>query len=239
MSTPALRVGIIQSSYLPWRGYFDFIDDVDLFIFLEDVEYSRGTWRNRNRIKTANGLQWLTVPVHHHMGMLIQEVDIDYKLGWVDKHIASLRQSYGKAPHFDRYAQPVFDILARRPRTISELNVALTREIMRMLEIRTPTRLSSEIRADGRKDERVLSLLKAVGATHYLSGPAAKDYIVPSRFADAGIGLAYKSYAYEPYPQLHGAFEGQVTALDLLFNCGSESRLLLKSKATNEEVSTA
>jgi hypothetical protein len=236
MSAPELRVGIIQSSYLPWRGYFDLIDDVDLFIFLEDVEYSRGTWRNRNRIKTPQGLRWLTVPVHHRLGMLIQEVEIDYKLGWVDKHIASLRQSYGKAPHFGRYADPVFDILARRLRTISELNIALTRELMRMLAIGTPTRLSSEMQAGGQKDERVLSLLRAAGATHYLSGPAARDYIVPARFAEAGITLSYKSYQYAPYPQLHGAFEGQVTVLDLLVNCGPESAQLLKSSVPNEAV---
>jgi hypothetical protein len=234
MSAPALRVGIIQSSYLPWRGYFDLIDDVDLFIFLEDVEYSRGTWRNRNRIKTPQGLRWLTVPVHHRMGMLIQDVEIDYKLGWVDKHIASLRQSYSKAPHFERYANPIFDILARRLRTISELNVALTRELMRMLAIDTPTRLSSDIQASGQKDERVLSLLRAMGATHYLSGPAAKDYIVPARFAETGIALSYKSYQYTPYPQLHGVFESQVTVLDLLFNCGPESAKHLKSGVPNE-----
>jgi hypothetical protein len=239
MSAPELRVGIIQSSYLPWRGYFDLIDDVDLFIFLEDVEYSRGTWRNRNRIKTAQGLQWLTVPVHHRMGMLIQEVEIDYKLGWVDKHIASLRQSYGKAPHFERYADPVFDILARRLRTISELNIALTRELMRMLAIDTPTRLSSDVPAGGKKDERVLNLLRAVGATHYLSGPAAKDYIVPARFADAGIGLSYKSYQYAPYSQLHGTFEGQVTVLDLLFSCGPEAAQHLKSEVPNEMATVA
>ena len=231
MNTDATRrVGIIQSSYLPWRGYFDLIDDVDLFIFLEDVQYSRGTWRNRNRIKTAQGLIWLTVPVHHKADTLIQEVEIDYRRSWVDKHVGSLRQHYGRAPYFGDYCQPIFDLLASRMPTISQLNVALTREIMRMLAITTPTRLSSEFAAAGRKDERVVSLLRAAGASEYLSGPTAKGYIDPRRFEKAGIRLAYKTYDYGDYPQLYGPFEGTVSVVDLLFNCGPQARSHLKSR---------
>ena len=226
----ARRVGIIQSSYLPWRGYFDLIDEVDLFIFLEDVQYSRGTWRNRNRIKTAHGLMWLTVPVHHKAYTVIQDVEIDHRRNWVDKHLGSLRQHYGKAPYFGHYCQPIFDLLASRMSTISQLNVALTREIMRMLSITTPTRLSSEFAATGRKDERVVSLLRSAGATEYLSGPTAKGYIDPHRFERAGIRLAYKTYDYGDYPQLYGPFEGAVSVVDLLFNCGPRSRSYLKSK---------
>lgn len=234
MSEPRLRVGIIQSSYIPWRGYFDLIDDVDLFIFLEDVRYSHGTWRTRNQIKTPQGLLWLTVPVHHDSQTLIQDVDIDYRHRWVDKHIGSLRQHYGKAPYFALYSQPVFDILASRLKTLSALNIALSRQIMSMLGIRTDTRLSSEFSATGQKDDRLLNLLRAAGATLYLSGPTAKAYIDPARFADAGIGLSYKTYEYAEYSQLYGAFQGQVSVLDLIFNCGPESRQHLKSKYPNE-----
>jgi hypothetical protein len=234
MSAPALRVGIIQSSYLPWRGYFDLIDDVELFIFLEDVQYSHGTWRNRNRIKTPQGRLWLSVPVHHHSHSLIQEVEIDYRHRWVDKHVASLRQHYGRAPHFHTYCEPIFEILAGGERSLSVLNIALTRRIMGMLGISTETRLSSEFAAAGAKDDRVLAILRACGATRYLSGPAAKSYLEPRRFTEANVSLAYKTYDYAEYPQLYGAFEGQVTVLDLLFNCGPESRRHLKSRTPNE-----
>lgn len=228
------RIGIIQSSYIPWRGYFDLIDDVDLFVVLDDVQYSKGTWRNRNRVKTPNGSLWLTVPVTHELVTLIRDVEIDYRRGWVDKHVATLRQSYGRAPFFREYAEPFFDLLAKKYRTISELNVAAMALLAASLGITTPIRMSSDYAAGGRKEERVLAILEACGATAYLSGPAAKSYIDPGNFARRGIALEYKSYDYPEYRQLHGPFEPQVTVLDLLFNCGPQSREYLKSRVPNE-----
>jgi WbqC-like protein family len=231
-----LCVGIVQSSYIPWRGYFDLVDDVDLLIFLDDVKYSHGSWRNRNSIKTPRGREWLSVPVMHDSATLIQDAEVDYRHRWIDRHIASLKQNYSRAPFFKSYSNELFDLLSSRPRTISELNVALTHAVMRSFDIRTPTRMSREFRASGKRLERVLALLAAAGASSYLSGPTAKVYIEPTQFAQRGLGLAYKSYVYEPYPQRFGPFEGQVTALDLLFNCGPQARGFLKSRAGNELV---
>lgn len=229
-----MRVGIIQSNYMPWRGYFDFIDDCDVFVFYDDVQYTHKDWRNRNRIKTNMGGLWLTVPVIHDRSTLIEQAQIDYNRDWVSKHIRSITLNYRKAPHFDHYADEFFDILRSRPPNISVLNVALCRTIMRQLGITTEIRMSSEFGIAGDKFERPLKILKAMGATEYLSGPAARPYTDQNAFRAAGIDLLFKAYDYPDYPQLHGAFEPNVSVLDLLFNCGPASRSYLKSRLPNE-----
>jgi hypothetical protein len=228
---------MIQSNYIPWRGYFDFIDDVDLFIFYDDVQYTHKDWRNRNKIKTPNGLMWLSVPVVHDSSTLIQDAQISYESRWVDKHIRSLAIEYGKSPFFKLCAEEFFGILRNRPRTISDLNVAACRWAMHKLDITTKTMMSSEVGVAGDKFDRPLEILKKLGATSYLSGPTAKNYTDPQKFKEAGIGLEFKTYVYKQYPQLHGAFEPHVTILDLLFNCGASSRSYLKSLVPNERVS--
>jgi len=229
-----VKVGIIQSSYMPWRGYFDFIDDVDLFIFYDDVKYTHRTWRNRNLIKTSNGLLWLSVPVIHGRDTLIQHAAIDYSSRWVDKHIRSLSLAYQKAPFFKAYADELFEILTRRLETISALNITICKWVLEKLSIRTALRMSSEFGVSGDKFERPLGILKRVGATSYLAGPTARPYTDPARFQEAGIQLEFKSYEYLDYPQLFGEFRANVTVMDLLFNCGEESMSFLKSVRPNE-----
>ena len=234
-----MRVGIIQSNYIPWRGYFDFIDDVDLFIYLDDVQYTSRDWRNRNKIKTSHGIIWLTVPVifsRNYIAIKIEDAKIDYSQKWVKKHTNSLRHGYSKAPYFKQYAAEFFEILNKGFETISELNVYINRWIMQKLDIKTEARMSSEFMAVGPKTDRLIDILRKVGATSYLSGPAAKSYIEVNKFRDAGISLEYKVYEYPEYPQLYGKFEPSVTVLDLLFNCGNESRKYLKSFKPNEKV---
>lgn len=225
---------MIQSSYIPWRGYFDFIDDCDLFLFYDDVQYSHRSWRNRNRIKTDRGPIWLSVPVSHDQDTLIEEARIDYSTRWWEKHVRSLTLAYQKTPHFGAYASGFFEILRSRPATISQLNVRTCRWVMAQLGIGTPTRMSSELAVGGDKFERPLRILQRLRATAYLSGPTAKPYTDPARFAAAGIALEFKVYDYGEYPQLHGAFEPQVSVLDLLFNCGPEARRHLKSRTPAE-----
>lgn len=225
---------MIQSNYIPWRGYFDFIDDCDLFIFYDDVKYTHKDWRNRNRIKTHAGVIWLSVPVIHNLETMIDNAAIDYSGRWIDKHARSLTLAYQKAPFFRDYAPLFLDILASKPRTVSQLNVTIIKWVMSILGIRTETKMSSAIGVTGDKFERPLAILKAIGATSYLSGPTARPYTDHARFREAGVGLEYKTYDYPEYPQLHGAFEMHVTVLDLLFNCGPESRRFLKSRRPNE-----
>lgn len=232
-----MRVGIIQSNYIPWRGYFDFIDEVDLFIFHDDLQYTKNDWRNRNKIKTDQGTIWLTVSVYNKSSsQLICDTAIDYSHGWNQKHINQLQQWYIKAPYFSEYRNEVFDILKHRFSTISDLNSTLCKWIMGKLDMKTPILLSSEFQPQGKKTERVMDILKKVGATTYLSGPAAKGYLEEDKFKHAGIDLEYKVYEYPEYPQLYGKFEPQVSVLDLIFNCGKESRKYLKSLKPNEKV---
>jgi len=230
-----MKVGMIQSNYIPWRGYFDFIDDCDLFVFYDDVQYTHRSWRNRNRIKTAAGAIWLSVPVIHDQGTLIQAARIDYSSRWLDKHVRSLTLAYQNAPYFDEYAGAFFEILRARPDTISELNVRICRWGMSQFDIRTQTRMSSEFGAQGDKFERPLRILQQLAATSYLAGPTAKPYTDVERFRSAGIALEFKSYDYPEYPQLWGAFEPDVSFLDLLFNCGPDARHYLKSRQPAEK----
>jgi hypothetical protein len=224
---------MIQSNYIPWRGYFDFIDDCELFVFYDDVQYTHKDWRNRNRIKTHAGPIWLSVPVIHDRSTIIQEAKIDYASRWVDKHIRTLGLAYGKAPYFGRYGERFFSILRQRPATISELNVLACKWVMEELGIRTQVRMSHEFGVHGDKYGRPLKILKHLGATSYLSGPSAMPYTDSVAFTESGIGLEFKVYDYPEYPQLHGAFEPNVSVLDLLFNCGPESRRYLKSRSPN------
>ena len=231
-----MRVGMIQSNYIPWRGYFDFIDDCDLFVFYDDVQYTHKDWRNRNRIKTSAGDAWLTVPVLHDRDTLVQDARIAYDTRWVDKHIRGLTLAYSRAAHFAPHADAFFGILRDRPETISALNVRACRWLMERFGIRTRTMMSSELDIAGDKFERPLRLLQALGATHYVTGPTALAYTSADAFRDAGIALEVKRYEYVDYPQLHGAFSGAVSALDLLFNLGDGARDVLKSVARNERV---
>ena len=233
-----MKVGIIQSNYIPWRGYFDFIDDVDLFIFYDDVQYSKRSWRNRNRIKIPNGLIWLTVPVliNPNEGTLIQNVKINYRLDWIKKHMDSIKFSYGRAPFFKMYSEDFFDILNQKFETISELNLNINKWIIEKFDIDTKIKMSSEFNGVGSKTDRLIDILTKARATSYLSGPAAKDYLEIEKFKKAGIDLEYKVYEYYEYPQRYGKFEPNVSVLDLLFNCGEDSKDYLKSLKPNEKV---
>jgi hypothetical protein len=232
-----VRVGVIQSNYIPWRGYFDFIRQVDLFVFHDDLQYTKNDWRNRNRIKTANGLRWLTVPVHYRrVEQRIDETTLDGSRDWAQDHLNQLEANYRKVSWYRRYQEPFAAILRRPHANISELNVELIRWLMGELGIRTPTVHSRELGLSGSKTARLIELLRKVRGTVYLSGPAARDYLELDRFREAGIGLEYKTYDYAAYPQAWGPFQGAVTVLDLLFNAGPDAPAHLASRTPNERV---
>jgi hypothetical protein len=220
-----MRVAISQSNYLPWKGYFDLIHHVDVFVFYEDVQYTKNTWRHRNRVKTAQGLRWLSVPVGAHIHRRLDEVVIR-DARWQRRHWRTLREAYARAPHFERHRAFLDEVYGRREwRSLSELNRFLIETIAReFLGMRTEFRCARDYAAEGRNEDRVLNLLRALGARCYVSGPAAKAYLHAERFADAGIELEWKDYSgYPEYPQLHGEFEHAVTILDLLFHAGPEA----------------
>ena len=228
------KVAIVQSNYIPWKGYFDLIHSVDEFILFDDVQYTRRDWRNRNLIKTPRGLEWLTIPVAAKGGYHQKICDtMVSNPGWGGKHWASLEHNYANAPHFERY-RPVFEPLYRQgERRLSALNHSFIRAICGILGIATHISWSMDYRPlqEG-KTERLVDLCKRAGAAEYLSGPAARDYIDAARFERAGIALRYYDYAgYPEYPQRFGKFEHGVSVLDLLFNTGPEAPRYMKSFA--------
>lgn len=228
------RIGIIQSNYVPWKGYFDFINSVDEFVLLDTVQYSHHDWRNRNRIKGKTGLQWLTVPVRV-TGKQAQPIDaVEVADGrWVDKHLASLRHTYARAPFFGEewpWVAATYDSL-RTERRLSVINRRLLAAICARLGITTPLidARSLSVYETG-KNERIIAICKALGATHYLSGPAAKDYIDSSIWLRNGIIVEYKSYeGYAEYQQAGDGFDHGVSILDVIFNAGPEAQRLSRS----------
>ena len=221
-----MRVVILQSNYLPWKGYFDLIHDADLFVFYDDLQYTKNDWRNRNRLKTPRGLEWLTIPVGKDERRLINEVALPADRAWAAQHWRLLEENYGAAPHFARYADFFREVYASRAWTrLSELNQHLIKAIAReFLGITAEFADSAQFGLKSAKQERVIELLKAVGARTYVSGPAAKDYLDPARFEAEGIGLVWKNYAgYPEYPQFHPPFEHAVSIVDLLFHTGPEA----------------
>lgn len=233
-----MKVGVIQSNYLPWRGYFDFIRSVDVFVFHDDLQYTKGDWRNRNRIKTAQGLRWLTVPVHYRRtAQLISETEIDYSRDWRTEHLRLIEAHLGKAPYIADVRAIVEPVFEAKPATISDLNISLIQGICGYLDIFTTLRHSADFHLTGAKTERLIHLLTALDATTYVSGPSAKSYLNETSFRDAGIELEYKSYVYDDYPQQWGSFEGAVSIVDLIANCGPAASELLKSEQPWEDES--
>ena len=222
-----MRCAIVQPSYIPWRGYFDLIRRSDVFVFFDDVQYDRRGWRNRNRIKTAEGSRWLTIPVHSRgaqiSGLPIHQVTMAGG-EWPRQHLETLHRAYRKAPFFETYAEWLERVYAAPPELLADFTIATTVELAGMLGI-TGTRFlrSSALNVSGRKTERLLAVLRQVGATEYLSGPSARAYIEEQQFEAAGIALEWMEYDYPEYSQLHGAFDPHVSVLDLLFMTGGRA----------------
>jgi hypothetical protein len=219
---------ILQPSYIPWRGFFDLIHRADVFVFYDDVQYDKHGWRNRNRIKTAAGSQWLTIPVSSKGnvtdGLLLADARITWTQDWPRKHATTLRQSYSRAPFFAHYAPLIDAFYATRHERLIDFTIETTLALAKALGI-THTRFvrSSELGVTGERTERLVRILEKVEATRYLSGPSAKDYIEPAVFAEAKIDLEYMVYDYPPYDQLHPPYDPQVSVLDLLFMKGPEA----------------
>ncbi|HKS25568.1 MAG TPA: WbqC family protein [Thermoanaerobaculia bacterium] len=222
-----MKCVILQPSYIPWRGYFDLIRRAGVFVFYDDVQYDTRGWRNRNRIKTPRGAQWLTIPVNAR-GAQTEHIAINriatVPEPWARKHFETLRLFYGAAPHFSDYLPWLERAYAEPPPLLADFTIATTIELAGMLGI-SGTRFwrSSELGVGGGKTERLVNIARHVGATSYLSGPSAKSYIEPERFAEAGIALEYMEYGYPEYPQLYPPYDPQVSVLDLLFMTGAEA----------------
>jgi len=220
------KIAIVQSNYIPWKGYFDLIASVDEFILYDDMQYTRRDWRNRNQIKTPQGIQWLTVPVQVRgkYDQKIRDTLIDGS-DWAGSHWKTLEQNYRRAPCYEDVAvwlKPLY--LTNSYDHISQLNRRLIVGVCHYLGIKTIISNSCDYKLINGKSERLADLCKQAGGTEYISGPSAKDYVEEGIFSDMNIKLTWFDYAgYPEYPQLWGEFAHGVTILDLLFNCGKDS----------------
>lgn len=223
-----MKCVILQPSYLPWRGYFHQIQKADLFVFYDDVQYDDRGFRNRNRVKTDSGLRWLTIPVYSQGVQIthtpIRDVRISWDRPWARKHWETIRHAYGRAPHFGRYADLLKGFYARRGEALADFTIELTVALAWELGL-TETRFmrSSSLAVAGTRTDRLLALLAAVGADHYISGPSARAYIEEDKLRAKGVSLEYMTYDYPEYEQLYPPYEPRVSILDLLFMKGPQA----------------
>ena len=222
-----MRCAVIQPSYIPWRGYFDIIRRVDLFIFYDDVQYDRRGWRNRNVVKSPHGPLWLTIPVHARNTQLdrtpINAIETD-GTAWARRHYDTLHHLYARAPHFRELRPWIEQLYASPPPLLADFTIEVTMAIATRLGLETHFLRSSALGATGTKSERVIRLLNKVGATHYLSGPSARHYLDQDLFASHGIALELMTYGYPEYRQLYPPYDPHVSILDLLFMTGNAAR---------------
>ena len=228
------KVAILQSNYIPWKGYFDIINSVDEFIIYDDVQYTVDDWRNRNKIKTKQGIQWISIPVvkKGRLEKKISEIKVA-DTRWAKKHWGTLTNAYAKTPHFKDYAYIIENLYLNKAAELeylSDINYLFISEINSMLGISTTIRWSSDFVLKGDRSERLLNICKETNADHYVSGRAASGYLDGKIFQDANIDIEWVDYSnYPEYEQLHECFTHEVSILDLLFNTGPNVRQYMKS----------
>ena len=221
------RIAIVQSNYIPWKGYFDLIASVDEFVLCDDVQFTRRDWRNRNRIKTSDGPKWLTVPVavKGKYGQAIKDTRIS-DVSWRENHWKNLYHAYSKAPNFSQYAARIEEVYQdASDEALSLINHRFLTAVCDLLGIDTEITWSMDYEARRGKSERLVDICGHAGASEYLSGPSARAYLDESLFEEAGVDVLWMDYeGYLEYDQLYPPFEHHVTVLDLLFHTGTKAR---------------
>jgi len=222
-------VSVHQPQYLPWLGYFDKIDRADVFVLLDNVQYKKNEWENRNRIKTPQGPQWLTVPVLYKFPQLISEVGINDRERWQHRQRQALLSNYRKAPHWP-LLEPFFaEIFSRSWETIAELNIHVVRELTTLLGITTPLHVASELPPfPDDPDERLIAITGYFGGDAYLAGSGGHDYMDLGKYGDAGVEVIFQEYRHPVYPQLWGDFEPFMSVVDLIYNRGLEALEIIR-----------
>lgn len=217
-------VAILQPGYLPWLGFFDQMRQADIFVYYDDVQFDKHGWRNRNRLKGMQGPVWITVPIIHKgkSRQLIKDVEIVASQRWATKHARSISQLYAKAPFCKTYLPPLSDVLSREWTHLVNLNYAVIDLMQGWFRIDTKTVCASTLGLDGNQTGRLVNICMHLGATEYLSGLAAKDYLDVAQFERVGIKVRWHEYAPPTYTQLHGNFVSHLSALDLVLNCGPD-----------------
>lgn len=233
-----MRIGILQPGYLPWLGFFEQMYKSDVFVIYEDVQYDKHGWRNRNRIKTANGVQWLTVPilVKFEEHPLISEVEVDNKQNWRKKHLSAIQQSYSKAPFYKEYAGIFEEAYSRDWEYLIDIDMYFITKLSECLGMGSKKIIRSSTldtektgtgkgidRGEGNKMERLVNICKMFKADTFYEGAAGRNYLGEKHFAGHGIRLEFQDYKHPVYNQLYGDFVPYLSVIDLLFNHGEES----------------
>ncbi len=222
-------VGILQPGYLPWLGYFEQMALSDVFVFYDDVQYEKGSWRNRNRIKTSSGPAWLTVPVltKKRGAQLIKDVEINPAVSWAKKHVKTLEQNYSRAPYFAACSEGLFAILNKPWKYLADLDIAVTLWFSETLGLETRTMRSSELPVSGTQTGRLIRIVKHLGGDTFYEGAAGKDYIDPAEFRAGGVTVRFQDYKHPAYSQGPGDFLPYMSVADLLFHHGPDSLNIL------------
>ncbi len=223
-----MRVTIHQPQFLPWLGYLDKIDQADIFIVLDTVQFKKNEWQNRNRIRTAKGWQWLTVPVLQHFGQRIDEVLINPTAAWKAQHLRALDMHYARAPYRNRYLAQLRELYAAPWNKLSDLNMATVQWLLEAYGIITPVHRAADYPARDEPTDRLIDLCRAVGATQYLAGPGAEHYMDKPRFESSGVRLNLQVFQHPIYRQVYEPFEPNLSALDLLLMQGPEALTTLR-----------
>ena len=222
-------VSILQSNYIPWKGYFDIINKSDCFVIYDEVQYTKNDWRNRNKLKTNQGVKWLTIPVSvKSSSQRINETEVANQI-WRRKHWSTIKENYGKQVGFDRFGS-VFEefYLQNSESSLSKINRNLISIISNILEFDTNILDSSMFPSSGSKTGRLVQICKQLNATTYLSGPSARNYIEVNKFRNENIDIEWMDYScYPQYPQIHPPFEHNVSILDLLFSVNNDYKNFL------------
>lgn len=222
---------IHQPNFLPWLGYFHKINNCDTFIILDNVQFSRRMFYHRNKIKSSKGSIWLTVPVHDVYGKtLIKDIKIDKTQKWKIKHLNSIVHNYSKASYFNLYIDDIKNIFNQEWRYLIDLNMKIINWIIEKLEIKVNLVFASDLNCFGRSTELLVNLCLKTGSDIYLSGPSGKNYLTESLFEENGIELIFHNFIHPVYPQLYGDFQPKLSIIDLLLNCGPDSKKILLNK---------
>lgn len=221
-------VAIHQPQYLPWLGYFDKIDRADVFCFLDNVQYKKNEWQNRNRIKTAQGPQWLTVPVRYRFPQKINDVAVNNNEKWAKKQLQSIVTNYSRTPFFKDYIQLFEEGLGRHWESISDLNIYFVERLIAALGIETPTIRASELDLSDDPTGRLVDICRAAGGNTYLAGQDGGKYMDMDQFRKSGIDVLTQSFSHPLYSQLFGEFISHLSVVDLIFNCGPNSLKIIR-----------
>jgi hypothetical protein len=223
-----MRVAIHQPQYLPWLGYFDKMDQSDVFVLLDDVQYKKNEWQNRNKIRNAKNWHWLTVPVLFKFKQKINEVRINNRNNWRDKHLKSIEVNYSRATYFEKYISFFRETYLKEWEYLVDLNIHFIRYLKDALGIKAELARSSDLGVKGKRTERLVDICGQLGADTYISGAGAKDYLDEEKFKKSGITLEFQDYRHPEYLQAYDGFEPHMSVIDLLFCHGRDSLNIIK-----------